>query len=199
MFAANSHGAGYMVARDGKVLISKGYMTWSEYWKAVKAEHFTADDSVVYHCRISTQAGVNPEMTHPFPLTRHVESCKLLDCSCSVGIAHNGVISLTTNPRDKEYSDTAHFVAEYLHYFIRTADDLRDPDCLDAIYHIARSKFAIMDGTGYVATIGDFIEEDNGILFSNTSYLPYVPHYRQFSFKNYTVERESFEDEMIDY
>ena len=36
---------------------------------------------------------------------------------------------------------------------------------------MARSKFAIMDGSGYVATVGEFINE-HGLLFSNTSYLP---------------------------
>ena len=69
MFNRNPHGAGYMFARDGKVTISKGYMDIDSFLEAIRAEHFTAKDPVVYHFRISTQAGVNPEMTHPFPLS----------------------------------------------------------------------------------------------------------------------------------
>lgn len=42
---------------------------------------------------------------------------------------------------------------------------------------LARSKFAIMDKGGYIATVGDFVEED-GLLYSNASYLP-----RIFAFK----------------
>ena len=68
MFTNNPHGAGYMFAREGRVHIHKGFMDIDSFLSAVNAEHFTAKDSVVYHFRISTQAGVNPEMTHPFPL-----------------------------------------------------------------------------------------------------------------------------------
>lgn len=69
MFCRNPHGAGYMVAREGRVEIHKGFMNLGDFLAALKSEHFTAADSVVYHFRISTQAGVNPEMTHPFPLS----------------------------------------------------------------------------------------------------------------------------------
>ena len=69
MFLRNPHGAGYMVARGGRVQIHKGFMDLGDYLRAIRTEHFTASDSVVYHFRISTQAGVNPEMTHPFPLS----------------------------------------------------------------------------------------------------------------------------------
>ena len=72
MFQNNPHGAGYMTARHGMVTISKGYMDFDEFLNAVRKEHFTAQDSVVYHFRISTQAGINPEMTHPFPLSNRL-------------------------------------------------------------------------------------------------------------------------------
>ncbi len=71
MFRRNPHGAGYMYARDGKVTIHKGFMNIEDFLSAVHAERFTPQDSVVYHFRISTQAGVNAAMTHPFPLSNH--------------------------------------------------------------------------------------------------------------------------------
>ena len=64
MFLNNPHGAGYMVARGGRVEIHKGFMNLGDYLRAIRAECFTLQDSVVYHFRISTQAGVGPEMTH---------------------------------------------------------------------------------------------------------------------------------------
>lgn len=64
MFRRNPHGAGYMYARNGKVTIHKGFMNIEDFLSAVHTERFTPQDSVVYHFRISTQAGVNAAMTH---------------------------------------------------------------------------------------------------------------------------------------
>ena len=81
-----------MFARAGRVTIHKGFMSFDDFRKAVESEHFTKNDPVVYHFRISTQAGVNPSMTHPFPLTSDLVNCEALDLTCAVGIAHNGII-----------------------------------------------------------------------------------------------------------
>lgn len=59
----------------------------------------------------------------------------------------------------------------YLADIIRKPEDLRNQRVLDLVYRLARSKFAIMDGSGYVATIGEFVNE-RGLLFSNRSYTP---------------------------
>ena len=57
MFLNNPHGAGYMFARDGWVTIHKGFMDLDDYLRAIREEHFTVSDNVVYHFRISTQDG----------------------------------------------------------------------------------------------------------------------------------------------
>ena len=46
MFFRNPDGAGYMAARDGKVIIHKGFMRLDDFMNALKSEHFTARDSV---------------------------------------------------------------------------------------------------------------------------------------------------------
>ena len=178
MFQNNPDGAGYMVARDGKVIISKGFMNVDEYIEAIRAEHFTAKDPVVYHFRISTQAGVNPQMTHPFPLSNRIEHMKVLDVECPCGVAHNGVIRLTTDPRNREYSDTALFIANYLSLIIREPGDLKDERVLKLIHRLAGSKLAIMDGDGYIATVGEYINQ-KGLLFSNASFETDT-YYRRF-------------------
>ena len=178
MFRNNPDGAGYMVARDGKVTISKGFMDVDEYIEAIRAEHFTAKDPVVYHFRISTQAGVNPEMTHPFPLSNRIEHMKVLDVECSCGVAHNGIIRLTTDRNSREYSDTALFIANYLSLIIREPGDLKDERVLTLIHRLAGSKLAIMDGDGYIATVGEYINQ-KGLLFSNTSFETDT-YYRRF-------------------
>lgn len=169
MFMRNPHGAGYMYARNGKVFIHKGFMNLEDYQSAIASEHFTAKDAVIYHFRISTQAGVNPEMTHPFPLSNRRPLMRELDLECGCGVAHNGIIRLTSDPQEQMYSDTAIFITDYLTRILRRPEDLRNPDKLHMIYHLALSKFAILDKTGYIAMVGDFIN-DHGLLFSNRSY-----------------------------
>lgn len=166
MFMRNPDGAGYMYARDGKVTIHKGFMDLGDFLNAVKAEHFTAKDSVVYHFRISTQAGINPSMTHPFPLSNQREVMKALDVHCGCGIAHNGIIWLTSDPNEKEYSDTAIFIADYMSRIVERPADLKDPEVLSVIEYLIGSKMAILDGSGYIATVGEFFN-DHGLLFSN--------------------------------
>lgn len=182
MFSRNPDGAGYMVSRNGKVEIHKGFMNFNEFMRNVNNENFTDDDVVIYHFRISTQGGVNREMCHPFPLTTKLSLTKQLDITCPVGIAHNGIISMTTS-RNAEYSDTALFVAQYLPIFVRNKKDMRNPNVMTALYECIRSKMALLDGDGYVATCGDFITEKSGLLFSNSTYRDY--EYKQFSLKNY--------------
>ena len=169
MFRRNPHGAGYMFARNGKVTISKGYMFVEDFLAAIRSERFTAKDAVVYHFRISTQAGVGPQMTHPFPLSNQRAHMKALDVQCGFGIAHNGIIRRTTDPTNTEYSDTAIFITDYLSHIIRDKADLKNRRILEIIYSLAASKFAIMDSDGYIATVGKFINE-RGLLFSNDSY-----------------------------
>lgn len=168
MFSHDPHGAGYMVARDGKVEIHKGFMNLSDLLRQLRQEAFTPDDTVVYHFRISTQAGVTPAMTHPFPLTSSLSNCEKLDLTCSCGVAHNGIIRMTSTG-SRQYSDTALFITRYMTRLIRTQKDLKDPAVLEMLEVLTASRLAILDKSGYLATVGRFIEE-NGLLFSNTDY-----------------------------
>ena len=169
MFFRNPDGAGYMVARNGRVEIHKGFMTLGDFLAALKSEHFTAEDSVVYHFRISTQAGINPAMTHPFPLSNQPALMKALDVICGCGVAHNGVIRLTSDPNEHEYSDTALFITEYLSGYIREPADLKRKQLLNAIGLLIQSKMVLLDGSGYIATIGEFFN-DRGLLYSNLNH-----------------------------
>ncbi len=179
MFSANPHGAGYMTTRGGKVEIHKGFQHLDDLLRTLRYEAFTEENAVVYHFRISTQAGTGPEMTHPFPLTRRLSAMKALDLTCSIGVAHNGIIRMTTDKNDREYSDTARFISAYMHRLIRSPRDLRDPAVLELLYVLTESRLAIMDSTGYIATVGHFIRE-GGLLFSNSSYRDFYMPYRKY-------------------
>ena len=172
MFDNNPDGAGYMVARKGKVSIHKGFMVWEDFERAIKAEHFTEKDPVVYHFRISTQAGIKPSMTHPFPLTEDLKLCEKLDIlSCPVGIAHNGIIHMTSDSKETRFSDTALFITEYMTKLIRNQQETGDPMILNMIDCLTNSKWAIMNGSGEISLVGKFFSKD-GIMYSNMTYLP---------------------------
>ncbi len=167
MFTRNPHGAGFMVATGQHVEIHKGYMNVSDLLQDTR--NFTSDDAVVWHFRISTQAGITPEMTQPFPLLSALGYMEELDVACDIGVAHNGIIPMTSTGSTR-YSDTALFVSRYMPRLIRYQKDLRDPATLEILKELTRSKLAIMDKSGYVAVVGGFLREKNGLLFSNGSY-----------------------------
>ena len=174
-FENNPHGAGYMYACKGEVHIHKGFMTWEDFERAVRNEHFTEEDPVVYHFRITTQAGVKPSMTHPFPLTPNIAQCEALDVTTrGIGLAHNGIIRMTTNYKETRYSDTALFVAQYMTKLLRKRSDADDLAVLTMIENLTNSKWAILTPDGEIRTVGHFITT-KGLMFSNDSYLPPKP------------------------
>lgn len=179
MWKHNPDGAGYMYVKNGAVHIRKGFMKWADFVEAMARENFTADDAVVYHFRISTQGGVKAEMTHPFPLTNKLLVTEMLKVRCSCGIAHNGIIPVTADANDKDYSDTARFITDYMSWIIQYRSDLRDKQKLEQIKMlIGRSKLAIMTTDGEVIELGDFTDVD-GIMVSNT--------YWKYDFSKFTL------------
>lgn len=181
MWTSNPHGAGFMFYRDGKVHVRKGFMKFNDFWDAVSSEKFTATDVVVYHFRISTQGGVNPEMTQPFFFTEDIVKTKELEAETKLGIAHNGIIPMTSNG-DKVYSDTAQFVAEYLPLIIRNTKDIDNKRKLDIIREVINSKMVFLDSRGKVTLVGDFVTEKDGLVYSNKTYKPAYERY-QYTYK----------------
>lgn len=178
MFENNPDGAGYMFVRDNKVIISKGYADLETFQSALDREKFTKRDVVVYHFRTSTQAN-RLEMTHPFPLTSKLELCEELDMACKCGIAHDGIIRMTSNySKEYKYSDTALFITKYLVKFLEDTNDFIDKDIHAMIKELTNSKWALLDFMGRLETIGEFSNHD-GLLFSNYSYLDTVEYYKR--------------------
>lgn len=173
MFARNPHGAGIMVARGDTVECHKGFMNIEDFLRCVENMNITDDDAVGMHFRISTQAGVNPSMTHPFPLSHRLNEMTYLDYTCGCGVMHNGIIRLTSNG-DKRYSDTALYITKYLADIISSAADFT-PDNGKYIKAMTNSRLLLLDGKGNHLLVGDWITGDDGNLYSNSTYKPYVP------------------------
>lgn len=178
MFTNNYHGAGYMYCRDGHIEVKKGFDNLADYLDSLELERFTAEDVVVYHFRIATQAR-RFAMTQPFPLTDNVKKLEAWDSRAAFGVAHNGIIKLTSNG-NPVLSDTALYIKDYLVPRIKKEADI--PGLLDTIAEeTPGSKIAILSGSGNYYLTGKWIYDD-GLLFSNDSYEERA--YKYFTFKD---------------
>ena len=162
---------GFMYAMDDKVHIHKGFETWEDFKTALEKARKKTGDNVPYVChfRISTQ-GYNKECCQPFPLSGNMTNLKRLKCSSNIGVAHNGILSLTSDG-SKEYSDTMKFITDYLVNIIRSYDWHKDSRTVKLISNLIEgSRFAIIDKTGFIGMLGKGWIEEKGCYFSNSTY-----------------------------
>jgi hypothetical protein len=167
-FDANPDGAGLMYNYKGRVIIDKGFFSFKSYWKRLQGLNFGIDDVVVYHFRIATAGGINIQNCHPFPIS---DNCQILGApqiETDIGLAHNGIINI---PAEKGLSDTSTFIKSALYGLKK--DLLAKRSAVFNLVSLATkgSKLAFLYGAGEVVTTGDnWITEDSGLVFSNTSY-----------------------------
>lgn len=171
-WSRNKDGAGYMFPYDNKVIIRKGFMHFGDFVESLIDDINIFGNKIPYvmHFRITTQGGVQQALTHPFPLSRDMDDLKLLQCKSDIGIAHNGVISLTKDATVTDHSDTMEFITEYVSRIIKKSDWYKDEDTKTLLKNLCKSKLCILDGSGHIETIGDGFIEDDGLIYSNTSY-----------------------------
>lgn len=172
MWTNNPHGAGLMYTRDGRVYIDKGYMDWTSFHERIKSLGDTTNTAIIMHFRIATHGGVCPGNTHPFPVSDNIGLLTKLRLACKLGVAHNGIIPI--KPRDG-ISDTMEYIATRLAPLNKEDMDwYMDSRVLKQIGQEIKSKLAVLDGDGIISYYGDFIEETDGMIYSNTSYKPRV-------------------------
>ena len=171
MFRNNSDGAGFCYCQNNEVKIQKGYMTYEAFSEAlnkVSEKIDTYATPMIFHFRIATHGGINPALCHPFPISHKTSVLKHLTSSTSLAIVHNGVIPIRTR---KSVSDTMEYVTgSFYKRYRRDNRFYKNKKQRKAILaEIGNSKMAFLDCEENIYTIGDFIE-DNGILYSNSSY-----------------------------
>ena len=188
-FKTNPDGAGYMFPYDNKVIIHKGFMTYDELEKDLNDTFKSLglkdvkNIPIVLHFRISTQGGVNKALCHPFAVCNSYEEMRLLKHKCDIGLAHNGIISLTSSygghydyktmswqsNKDLSYNDTMTFILKYANLIINHDDYFaRNTNKITLIKELIGSsnKLAIMNKRGFVKLIGDFYLH-KGCYYSN--------------------------------
>lgn len=192
-FEHNPHGAGYMLPVNGKVLIRKGFMSYSDFQSDLVAtiKRNGLDPlatPIVFHFRITTQGGVHKEICHPFPVCRSYKTMRKLNQTCEMGLAHNGIISLCSESSyswhwnestgkherfskpEPNHNDTMTFIKDYASLILgKTA--LLTPEQNELLLRLSKSKLAIMDGEGNVSLVGKYTKRD-GCYYSNEYSFP---------------------------
>lgn len=210
-FTYNSDGAGFMYIDNNKVIIDKGYMNWenfkNKYDELCEKYNDFINKSLVIHCRITTDGSTNPKNCHPFALSDSIGKMQKTKTTATVGVAHNGIISdyrpKQTDKRD--VSDTILFIEKYLAPIQKEFKEFyKNQAFLDGIELITNSKFAFLDSDDILTVCGNFIDE-NGLLFSNSSYLSYNNYNYNYNYNDFYDFYEDlktygdFEDNESDY
>lgn len=189
----NGDGAGYMAPVNNQVIIHKGFNKLDDLLKDI--QKLLSDNNLkikdiplVLHFRISTQGGTKKELCHPYPLTNDYARMRELKTTADIGIAHNGIIHLTSCYSQKvNYNDTMTFIKDYLSLII--GNDLYFDKRYNKMQLIKNligeyNKLAIMTKDGYVSLINKFYKV-GGCYYSNLNHLqqPVMLNTKLFNFK----------------
>ncbi len=155
MFRENPHLCGFAVAKDGKVLVRKGFANFKDFWRSFR--HYQDCDKVV-HMRWANVGVVNIDNAHPFYVTP------------DLAFAHNGTIPIKT--KDGK-SDTRTFNELVLKRLQQHEEDfLQNPAIAYLISKaIGNSKLAFINSDGDISIINRQMGvEHEGIWFSNNDF-----------------------------
>lgn len=175
-FENNPDGAGLMWPENGAVLIRKGFMTWADF-KAFALSKNLKNKPVVMHFRITTQGGVQPGLTHPFPVTGEYAEMRQTSARAPMGIAHNGIIRATSDGAS-DHNDTMRFIRD-IAYPVFRSHHWKDADgVLSEVLGQAASgsRLAIMSADGKVTLTGHWSKRADGCMYSNM--LPFADELR---------------------
>lgn len=190
-FKNNNDGAGLMYVKDGKVIVEKGLMTFEELWHKVKAlkKMFNSDltdKAIVFHFRIGTHGENDGATTHPFPISGNAEDLRATYFETDIAMAHNGIISSFNY--DKVLSDTQSFIKDFVSVFKDLNKDFYKNERVMKLItdkaNISSNKLCFLDKNENIYWYGNKVE-DNGIIYSNSTYKEPKYYYTQSYNYNY--------------
>lgn len=169
LWRRNPDGAGLMYPYKGSVAIEKGFMTLNALEKRIAYLSERMDltsTTVIMHFRITTHGGTCPQNTHPFPCTSNVRNLRATHTRTNLGIAHNGIIPISTRPN---ISDTMEYIADVLaplpKGFNRNKRELKRIE-----NEINGSRMVFLDPTGRFTKVGHWYTGEDGCLYSNAGF-----------------------------
>ena len=165
-WVGNPHGAGFMFAVEGKLIIRKAFFSLKHLRKAYAADHATygKDSPFVMHFRWATHGGKGANNVHPHALA-----------GGAVGLVHNGILWDYESFGNVNDSDTVTFCRTVL--ACRPVDNLMSEDFNKVLAGLigAGNKLVLMDGAGNVSIVNaDEGKWEGSRWYSNSGYLPTV-------------------------
>lgn len=169
----NPDGAGIMFNDGIEVHGYKGFTTFKGFYKFLKRidnQYNLKEKDLVLHFRIATHGGICRENTHPFPVSNVDKELRSFDWKSQYGFAHNGIIFGYGSKTQGGLSDTM----EYIKYIINSIPCLEEAETL--LHNLAcehSSRFVTMTKDNIL--LGGDWKEDDGIYYSNGTYISYKP------------------------
>lgn len=123
------------------------------------------DTALYLHARIATHGSLKQSNCHGF-----------VDHSTRLCFAHNGILGIKNRG---DLTDSETFFRDYFIPIFRHGGWSEAEQLIKDI--IGYSKFVFMDGEGRLRKFGNYIKDDTGVLYSNSSYIPYRSKYLYFN------------------
>ena len=192
-FNYNSDGAGIMFNDGNQVFIEKGFMDFNNFYSRLEAldkEFNLVNSDLALHFRISTSGNVDQGNCHPYPISTETSQLRNLSLVTDIGMAHNGVIRKHIPEVRSILNDTQTFIKNFVHNMYSSNKEFLTVGAnIKALEEEAGSKLCfITKDNMYI--IGKFIEETNGILYSNDTYLSYD---YGWGYEDYSVDFDYFD------
>ena len=187
-FTANPDGAGIMYTSEGQVHIRKGFMEYEAFEKELNALKEKLGDltevAMAFHFRISTAGNVDGGNCHPYPIVDNEAIMRRHSYDTDLGFMHNGILNEWNPPKGSVINDSMTFARDCAS-LLKDAygyNMLENP----RVYRLVdkereTSRFCFLDKDGNMTLLGSWEEDYNGVMFSNTSYLPYAERYGYYS------------------
>lgn len=196
-FDNNPDGAGFMYTKNGRVIIDKGYMTFrsfiKRYHKLCKRFNNFENKALVMHFRIGTAGANSPQNTHPYPVTDNKKLLHKTYVKTGLGVVHNGIIS-QYNPEKhiKDVNDTQNFIMKYLYpLYSNYRTFYKNEFIMDGISDITNSRLVFLDTNDTLSFVGEFEKDENGVLYSNSTYkTDWYSYYNKYYYGDYVKDEE---------
>lgn len=190
MMTVNADGVGIGWNTGKTVAFKKGFTKADAVLDFI--DRLTTAKDIVFHARIATSGGISASKCHPYPITKDNETLdKITYYGKTPVIFHNGVFSIDI---ENGLNDSQTFVKYCIQPIYK-----KDPRGFvngdyDGIIKFATrgNRLAILTPDG-VRLFGDWVEDDNGVMYSNTTYKPFTTVYYGGGF-DYDNWREVFDD-----
>lgn len=170
-FKSNPDGAGFLISKNKRLIMKKGFFTFNEFYEAYEKY---ANEQALIHFRIRTHGDLSKNNCHPFMI------------NTGLGFIHNGVIS---GFGVEDISDTSHFNNSIFKPLVEKYGNqvIFEPAIQNLVEaRIGYSKLAFLDRHGNHKIFNESKGVwDDGIWYSNTSYK--IPVYTYTSNKVTTL------------